>query len=225
MLIFIQILFFPLLLLLLFSFLNMLMPIQIIQMFFFPFSLLLFCFPLYILSKFHFINDIYQCDALSIIYFYIYFNLIYFFDIVFFAFSKQKSSSVITFMIPYIKFVNYPKDYYWLLDWIKPKPSPFVETVHCKEIYKTWNGEALINFKWNTYGKYYYALIWIGFIAFLGCFTVVATLPQEYLTEEKKEILLNASIILGFIHLSFEIRQIIYSPIKWINDFWNYLGM
>jgi len=225
MLIFIQILFFPLLLLLLFSFLNMLIPIQIIQMFFFPFSLLLFCFPLYILSKFHFINDIYQCDALSIIYFYIYFNLIYFFDIVFFAFSKQKSSSVIIFIIPYIKFVNYPKDYYWLLDWIKPKPSPFVETVHCKEIYKTWNGEALINFKWNTYGKYYYALIWIGFIAFLGCFTVVATLPQEYLTEEKKEILLNASIILGFIHLSFEIRQIIYSPIKWINDFWNYLGM
>jgi hypothetical protein len=124
-------------------------------------------------------------------------------------------------MIPYIKFVNYPQDYNWFLELIKPKSSPFVKTIN-REIYETWDGEALINFKWNTYGKYYYAIIWIGFITLLGCFTV-ASLPQQYLNNNVRKQLLTASIILGFIHLSFEIRQIIYNPIKWIN-FWNLWG-
>ena len=60
---------------------------------------------------------------------------------------------------------------------------------------RTWNGEALINFKWNTYGKYYYAIIWIGFMALLGCFTVAATIPQRYIDEniqKKISILLNS---------------------------------
>ncbi|PKK70585.1 hypothetical protein RhiirC2_849799 [Rhizophagus irregularis] len=93
-------------------------------------------------------------------------------------------------MIPYIKFVNYPKDYDWLLKIIMPQSSPFVKTIS-GDIYKTWNGEAIINFKWNTFGKYVQVQ------------------------------LLIASIILGLIHLSFEIRQIIYNPIKWIRNFWN----
>ena len=60
---------------------------------------------------------------------------------------------------------------------------------------------------------------------FLGCFTAVATLPHEYLTEDHRKILLIASIILGFIHLSFEVHQIIYNPIKWFHDPWNWFGM
>ncbi|RGB28185.1 hypothetical protein C1646_768131 [Rhizophagus diaphanus] len=126
----------------------------------------------------------------------------------------------ITFMIPYIKFVNYPRDYNWLWELIKPQSSPFVKTIS-REIYKTWNGEALINFKWNTYGKYYYAIIWILFMALLGCFTSAATIPQHYFSDNTQKQLLIASIILGFIHLSFEVRQIIYNPIKWIHNLWN----
>ncbi|PKY26903.1 hypothetical protein RhiirB3_442388 [Rhizophagus irregularis] len=123
-------------------------------------------------------------------------------------------------MIPYIKFVNYPKDYDWLLEIIMPQSSPFVKTIS-GDIYKTWNGEAIINFKWNTFGKYYYLIIWATFMALLGCFTTAATIPQQYIDKDVQVQLLIASIILGLIHLSFEIRQIIYNPIKWIRNFWN----
>ncbi|CAG8543339.1 15511_t:CDS:2 [Funneliformis caledonium] len=58
----------------------------------------------------------------------------------------------ITFIIPYFKFVSYPQKYSWWKELIKPQPSPFVETIS-RDIYKTMNGEALIIFKWNSYGK------------------------------------------------------------------------
>ncbi|GES86118.1 hypothetical protein GLOIN_2v1874127 [Rhizophagus clarus] len=134
--------------------------------------------------------------------------------------TTNSTIPTIIFMVPYIKFINYPQIYKWSSELIKPQPSPFIETIN-KNIYKTWNGEALINFKWNTYGIYYYMIIWIMFLALLGCFTAVATIPQLYNNEDIRKQLLITSIILGFIHLSFEIRQIIYNPIEWIYDFWN----
>ncbi|GET00431.1 hypothetical protein GLOIN_2v1537213 [Rhizophagus clarus] len=103
---------------------------------------------------------------------------------------------------------------------IMPQSSPFVKIIS-KDIYETWNGETLINFKWNKYGKYYYTIIWFGFIVLLGCFTAAATIPQEYIDDNIQKQLLIASIILGFIHLSFKVRQFIYNPIKWVNNFWN----
>ncbi|GET00344.1 hypothetical protein GLOIN_2v1874127 [Rhizophagus clarus] len=137
--------------------------------------------------------------------------------------AKEKIP-MITFMVPYIKFVNYPRCYNWFFELFKPQPSPFVESVS-RDIYKTWNGEAIINFKWNTYGKYYYIMIWIGFMTYLGCFTAAATIPQQYIDDDIQKKLLIASIILGFIHLSFEIRQFIYNPLKWFRDFWNFFDV
>ena len=164
----------------------------------------------------YFFNDIYKSNLFSIFYFHI--NESY-------LDSGVKLSPAITFMVPYIKFVNYPQEYNWLKDWIRPKSSPFIQTMHNVEIYKTWNGEALINFKWNTYGKYYYYGIWIIFLALLGCFTIAATVPAEYIDVDTRRGLLIASVILGIIHLSFEVRQFIYAPITWIKDSWNYIGM
>ncbi|CAB4419467.1 unnamed protein product [Rhizophagus irregularis] len=135
-------------------------------------------------------------------------------------FNYTTTTPTIIFMNPYIKFVNYPQEYNWFWELIKPKSSPFVEIIS-NDIYKTWNGEALIDFKWNNYGKYYYTLIWIGYMTFLGCFTIAATISQQYISDNTQNHLLIASIILGFIHLSFEIRQFIYDPIKWIHNFWN----
>ncbi|GES95010.1 hypothetical protein GLOIN_2v1537213 [Rhizophagus clarus] len=134
--------------------------------------------------------------------------------------KKTKSTPTLVFLNPYIKFINYPKNYDWFMELIKPQPSPFVETMN-SDIYKTWNGESIINFKWNMYGKYYYAGIWILFMAYLGCFTTAVTISQQYIEKDVQKRLLIASIILGFIHLSFEIRQIIYDFNKWIEDFWN----
>ncbi|PKY39136.1 hypothetical protein RhiirA4_452289 [Rhizophagus irregularis] len=169
----------------------------------------------FIFSKFNFINNIEEYDIFSI-----YFKITKIFDIIFLKIFKHTKTPTITFMNPYIKFINYPKEYNWFLELIIPQPSPYVETI-CKDIYKTWNGETLIDFKWNTYGKYYYIIIWIGFIFLLGCFTAAATIPQQYINNDIQQILLVISIVLGFIHLIFEIRQFIYNPIKWIHNFWN----
>ncbi|POG62139.1 hypothetical protein GLOIN_2v1883107 [Rhizophagus irregularis DAOM 181602=DAOM 197198] len=128
--------------------------------------------------------------------------------------SKHTLIPMITFMIPYIKFNNYSQNYNWLL-----KSSPFTKTIS-KEIFKTWNGEALINFKWNAYGKYYYYTIWIGFLALFGCF-----IAAIYCNDNIRNPLLIISIILGFFHLFFEILQIIYNPIKWFYDPWNWFDI
>ncbi|GET00513.1 hypothetical protein GLOIN_2v823409 [Rhizophagus clarus] len=110
--------------------------------------------------------------------------------------TRKIMSPTIIFMNPYIKFVNYPKDYNWFWELIKPQPSPFVKTIN-RDIYKTWNGEALINFKWITYGMYYYTIIWFIFTAFLGCFTAVATIPQQNLDENVKKVIVNGFTIIG----------------------------
>ncbi|CAG8454705.1 12725_t:CDS:2 [Dentiscutata heterogama] len=44
------------------------------------------------------------------------------------------------------------------------------------------------------------------------------------LSNYTQNLLLIATIILGFLHLIFEIRQFIYSPLFWIFDIWNYFG-
>ncbi|PKC61662.1 hypothetical protein RhiirA1_466208 [Rhizophagus irregularis] len=145
-------------------------------------------------------------------------------DIISSKILKGIATPTITFMVPYIKFINYPKDYSWVCELLfKPQPSPFVQTIN-RDIYKTWNGEALIDFKWNVYGKYYYTFIWLMFLTLLGCFTTIATTPQEHFKDNNKKGLLIASIIFGFIHLSFKVRQFFYSPIKWIKNYWNIFG-
>ncbi|PKC75174.1 hypothetical protein RhiirA1_528989 [Rhizophagus irregularis] len=163
----------------------------------------------YILDKCHFISNIGLMDLFSNIYNALLYKL------------TTRDTPTITFIVPYIKFINYPQRYNWFSELIKPQPSPFVETTMNRDIYNTWNGEAIINFKWNTYGKYYYSIIWIGFIALLGCFTAAATIPQQYIDDDIRKKLLIASIVFGFIHLSFEVRQFIYNPLKWVSDFWN----
>ncbi|GBB98779.1 hypothetical protein RclHR1_03320005 [Rhizophagus clarus] len=178
----------------------------------------IYFFIFFILSKHHFINDIEKSDLLSI-----------YFLIVDRISSKPSEISkhttpMINFMDPYIKFVNYPQEYNWFVELFKPKSSPFVKAIN-RDIYKTWNGEILIDFKWNKYGKYYYLVIWIGFILLLGCFTAAATISKQYIDDNIRNKLLIASIIFGFIHLSFEVRQFIYDPIKWSGDFWNYFDL
>jgi hypothetical protein len=126
-------------------------------------------------------------------------------------------------MNPYIKFVNYPQNYNWILELIWPQPSPFVETTN-NNIYKTWNGDVLINFKWDTYGKYYFALIWIVFMVLYGCFSAAAMISQQYIDENTRKQLLISTFILGLIHLTFEVRQLFNNPIKYLN-FWDMLGI
>ena len=65
--------------------------------------------------------------------------------------------------------------------------------------------QALINFKWNLYGKYYYFGIWIMFTVLLGCFTAATTFSEDYISEEIRKRFFKASACLGIIHISLEL--------------------
>ncbi len=72
-------------------------------------------FPIFQISNyFHLINEIYDYGFSKR-----YYNSFYFISNLIFP---KKLKPTITFIIPYIKFVNYPQDYGWW-ELIKPKPS------------------------------------------------------------------------------------------------------
>jgi hypothetical protein len=134
----------------------------------------------------------------------------------------RKGTQYITLVVPYIDYSCYPPEYSWL-EIINPKPSVFVNTCE-KEFYSNWNGEAIINFKWNTFGRTYYLFIWLIFTVFLICFTI-ASYPTNSLTQEIRIKLFQSSIAFGFFHLIFELRQLLFwKPTKYFLSIWNLFG-
>ncbi|GES87537.1 hypothetical protein GLOIN_2v1580389 [Rhizophagus clarus] len=119
----------------------------------------------------------------------------------------------ITFMIPYIKFVNYPQDYKWWIDLLIPQPSPFVETMS-RDIYKSSSGQELINFKWVTYGYIYHFIIISGraFLAMNFCFAANTAIfdQSQHMYATHRENFLQITNIFGFFHLFFVLRKFAY---------------
>jgi len=70
-------------------------------------------------------------------------------------------------------------------------------------IYKWWNFAAIIDFKRNDFGRYYYLWIWFFYTIFLVCFALASTL--EVITDFYRNILFIISILFGLMHLYFEI--------------------
>ncbi|CAG8519491.1 13358_t:CDS:2 [Racocetra fulgida] len=132
------------------------------------------------------------------------------------------SEATIKLLIPLPKFVNYPKNYIFWDELKNPSPSFFTNSIDL-ELYKYWNGEALINFKWNTYGLKYYLIAWSVYTVFLCCYTSVVTL-SEFLTAWEQQFLLCVAIGLGILHLVHEFRQLIHSPDEYIKSPWNYFA-
>ncbi|POG65355.1 hypothetical protein GLOIN_2v1483183 [Rhizophagus irregularis DAOM 181602=DAOM 197198] len=89
-----------------------------------------------------------------------------------------------------------------------------------KEFYSNWNGEAIINFKWKTFGRIYYFIIWLLFMVFLVCFTI-ASYPTNSITQEIRIKLYQTTIAFGFYHLLFELRQFIWNPKNYVLSIWN----
>ncbi|CAG8624551.1 10786_t:CDS:1, partial [Scutellospora calospora] len=134
------------------------------------------------------------------------------------------SSTVLAIPLP--NFVSYPKKYSFWKELIMPCSNCFtysnkLEMIN-EEFYRYLNGVALLNFKWNTYGRKYYFAIWLIYTVFLSSFITVSTLYNEISWNFQKFLLITA-IILGFWHLIFEIRQFIYSPLHYFSSIWNYL--
>ncbi|RIB11421.1 hypothetical protein C2G38_2250159 [Gigaspora rosea] len=130
--------------------------------------------------------------------------------------------------IPLPNFVSYPKKINFWKELLLPSPNPFthsnkVEVIN-EEFYRYLNGEALLKFKWNTYGRKYYLIIWAIYTVFLCSFVIAATFYKN-ISQTTLSILLYATICLGIWHLIFEMRQFIFAPLNYIASTWNYFDL
>ncbi|PKC65659.1 hypothetical protein RhiirA1_514095 [Rhizophagus irregularis] len=135
---------------------------------------------------------------------------------------KMQSKQQIVLIVPYIDYSRYPLEYSFWKEIFYPQSSVFTDTC-IKEFYSNWNGEAIINFKWKTFGRIYYFVIWLIFMVFLVCFTI-ASYPTNSITQEIRIKLYQTSIAFGFYHLLFELRQFIWNPKKYFLSIWNLFG-
>jgi hypothetical protein len=126
---------------------------------------------------------------------------------------------IISFIIPFPQICKYQDNNYnnWNEILYKPKPILFYN-IDTNNFYKWWNFAAIIDFKWKIFEKIYY-LIWLFYTIFFLCFALASTLEQD-----NNNILFIISILLGFIHLTFEIRQCLWNPKFYFTDLWNLFG-
>ncbi|GBC46124.2 hypothetical protein GLOIN_2v1841250 [Rhizophagus irregularis DAOM 181602=DAOM 197198] len=119
--------------------------------------------------------------------------------------NTSKAKQKVIFVVPFPNYLTYPKDYNKFKEFFFiPKSNPFSQSLVNNDFYKTWNGEAIINFKWRVFAS---------------------SVSSKIISENKKELLLISSIILGLLHLSFEIRQFIWNPVRWILYLWNWIDL
>ncbi|KAF0502925.1 transient receptor potential cation channel subfamily a member 1-like [Gigaspora margarita] len=131
-------------------------------------------------------------------------------------------------VIPLPNFVSYPKKYNFWKELILPSPNPFTHSIKVdvknEEFYRYLNGEALLEFKWNTFGRKYYLIIWAIYTVFLLSFIIAATCHKS-ISQTSLFILLNITICFGIWHLIFELRQFIYGPLTYMTSSWNILDL
>ncbi|CAG8439640.1 11897_t:CDS:2 [Acaulospora morrowiae] len=131
----------------------------------------------------------------------------------------------IKLLIPLPQYATYPKNTRGALDFFYPIKNPFVNQSTSNEVYHWWNGEALLNYKWNTFGKYYYYSIWFVYTLFLLCFAAVATIHEDQIDWSVASGLLIATIVLGCFHLLIEIRQFTITPKSYVTNLWNFFDV
>ncbi|PKY49718.1 hypothetical protein RhiirA4_423172 [Rhizophagus irregularis] len=135
--------------------------------------------------------------------------------------GEQRKQQIVL-ITPYLDYSRYPSKYSSWKEIFYPPSSVFVNTCK-KEFYSNWNGEAIINFKWKTFGRIYYFIIWLIFMIFLVCFTI-ASYPTNSITRKVRINLYQTTIAFGFFHLIFELRQFIWKPRKYFLSIWNLFG-
>jgi hypothetical protein len=126
-------------------------------------------------------------------------------------------SPTISFIVSLPKMCRYQeKNYNLWNELLYTSKSVLFYNIDSNNYYKWWNFAAIVDFKWNTFGKYYYYLIWLFFIIFYSCFSLAIL--------ENNNTLLIISIILGFIHLYFEFQQFLWNPKLYFKDLGNIFG-
>ncbi|CAI2175635.1 9470_t:CDS:2 [Funneliformis geosporum] len=138
-----------------------------------------------------------------------------------YIFKKHKPRMrVIRFVVPYLGFTKYSSDYNFWMELLRPSDNPFV-TLDDETIYDGWNAEALLNFKWDTFGWYYFYIFWGTFSILLLSFGIGTTLSPSIISNDTRRIFLYTSIVLGSIFIVHEIRQFIWKPKRYVKDIWN----
>ncbi|CAJ0839494.1 506_t:CDS:2, partial [Entrophospora sp. SA101] len=56
---------------------------------------------------------------------------------------------------------------------------------------------------------------------FLLCFVIATSISPHQLSDEKRSSLLFVAVIFGLLHFSFEVRQFIWNPKRYLTDIWN----
>ncbi|CAG8540838.1 320_t:CDS:2, partial [Scutellospora calospora] len=136
------------------------------------------------------------------------------------------SSTVLAIPLP--NFVSYPDGYDFWSELLLPSFNSFTYSYKLEmineEFYRYLNGEALLKFKWNTYGRMYYLVIWFIYTVYLCCFIIAATYYKT-ISQTSLFILLYISIILGAWHFFLELRQFIFAPITYVFSAWNWFDL
>jgi hypothetical protein len=96
--------------------------------------------------------------------------------------------------------------------------------IDSNNFYKWWNFAAIIDYKWKTFGRVYYYLIWLFYTIFYVCYSLASTLEQKSIPDFYFELLFIISIIFGSIFLIFEIRYFLWDYKRYFNDIWNLFG-
>ena len=130
--------------------------------------------------------------------------------------------STISFIVPFPQICKYQsKDYNPWNEFLYKSKSILFCNIDSNNFYKWWNFAAIIDFKWKTFGKFYYFSIWFFYTIFFICFALASILN---LVDFHRKILFIISISLGFIYLSFEIRQCLWNWKIYIKDPVNLFG-
>ncbi|CAG8646413.1 10426_t:CDS:2, partial [Paraglomus brasilianum] len=133
----------------------------------------------------------------------------------------RKRRSTLTLVVRLPNFCSYPQQYSAMKDLLFPAPSPFVKTVinRTPELFRTWDGEALIDFKWRTFGFDYYMLICAQFVTFFVCFIIAISQTED--SDLRRSLFLTV-VVFAVWHLHFEVRQFVWNPIRYVFSPWNW---
>ncbi|KAF0388236.1 nudt9 protein [Gigaspora margarita] len=136
------------------------------------------------------------------------------------SYFTNYSQKTVRLIFPLLNFATYSQNYsYYELLYLYDNSFTLLNETN---YYKLLNIKALINFKWNTYGKYYYFLIWTIYSIFMGCFLILSTISKDEISRNTYIFLLIVIIFLGFFYFIFEVRQFIHKPIHYITSPWNW---
>ncbi|CAG8481000.1 16218_t:CDS:2 [Funneliformis caledonium] len=138
-----------------------------------------------------------------------------------YEYYSLKRKTFIKFVVPYTGFTKYPPDYDYWKELYRPEKSPFVILVN-ETFCDSWNAEAIINFKWDKFGRLYYYLFWVYFTMYLLNFGIGSTLSPSIMNNDTRKAFLIVSIVLGLSLIVHEIRQFLWDPKKYIKDVWNW---